>query len=486
MMLTARVRGSLIRLSARRHRRILMASIVTLATSAVFLGLIGMIRWRGRQAVQSDTGTVIAQTGQQLVRSLQSRRGTLTFLRDTLSRQPDLAPGPLQAMGASAVEHTRHLLGTGLVGGSGPLVWWAKPAALSKASLAELNRAVARRRHLRGTWRVPSTFVTAPQTERPLLVMLEPQHRSAVREQAVIGVFDLKPLLADFFAATLSHPCPVQILDGSQVLYQTGDWNLPASGPGPIVARQAVSVDAAKWLLQMQPGSSSVAQTLSWLNILVMALGVIAGAGITVIVWILATRTWILQRAVERRTSALRRASERLRELAIRDELTGLYNRRFFLERIEWECDRATRYQRPFACLMVDLNGFKQVNDRLGHHTGDFVLKRVAQELSLALRQSDILARFGGDEFVIALPETTPAQAEAVAEKLRGVRIEAPEGAARGVNAVTLSVGMSRLEPNRERAQDLLDAADRSLYAWKARLKSAPMDRPVPWPNRKG
>ena len=87
MALTRRVQGSVIRLSARRHRRILLASIVTLATSAVLLGLISVIRWRGRQAVRTDTGTVIAQTGQQLVRSLQSRRGTLTFLRDTLNRQ---------------------------------------------------------------------------------------------------------------------------------------------------------------------------------------------------------------------------------------------------------------------------------------------------------------------------------------------------------------------------------------------------------------
>jgi diguanylate cyclase (GGDEF)-like protein len=223
----------------------------------------------------------------------------------------------------------------------------------------------------------------------------------------------------------------------------------------------------------MQPGSTPVVQTLSWLNALVVGVGVIAGAGITVIVWILAARTWILQRAVARRTAALRRATERLRELSIRDELTGLYNRRFFLERLEWECDRARRYQRPFACLMIDLNGFKQVNDKLGHQAGDFVLKRVAQELSLALRQSDILARFGGDEFAIALPETTAAQAEAVADKLRSVHIDAPDGAARGVPSVTLSVGMSRLSPDRDRASELLEEADRSLYTWKARIKGS-------------
>ena len=472
MALTARVHGGLIRFSARRHRRVLVASIITLVTSAVLLALLGAIRWRGHQAVRSDTGTIIARTGQQLVRALQSRRGTLTFLRDTLSKQPDLPLASLQAMGESGVEHTRHLLGIGLVRGAASPAWWAKPASLSTASLTELARAAARRARLRGSWRVPSTFVATAEEQR-LLVMLEPLRGPSLREQAIVGVFDLKPLLADFFAANLSQPTPVQILDEAQVLYRTGEWDRPAGGPRPIVAKYIVAVDAARWLLQMQPGSTSVVRTLSWLNALVVVLGALAGLGITVIVWILAARTWLLQRAVDRRTAALRRASARLRELAIRDELTGLYNRRFFLERFEWECDRAARYRRPFACLMVDLNGFKQVNDRLGHQAGDFVLKQVAQELGTLLRQSDVLARFGGDEFVIALPETTSAQAEAVAEKLRGIRVEAPAGSARGVEPVTLSVGMSRLEPERESPRELLEAADRSLYAWKARAKSA-------------
>lgn len=471
MALATQLRGGVIRFSARRHRRVLVASVITLATSAALLGLLGVIRWRGRQAVRSDTGTIIAQTGQQLVRALQSRRGTLTFLRDTLSRQPDLPPASRQAMGASAVEHTRHLLGIGLVRGPTPPAWWAKPAGLSTASLGELTRAVSRRSQLRGAWRVSSTFATT--AERPLLIMLEPLRGATPREQALVGVFDLKPLLADFFAANLSQPYPVQILDESRMLYRTGEWEWPGGGPRPIIAKHAVAVDAARWLLQMQPGSTSVARTLSWLNALVVVLGALVGLGITVIVWILAARAWLLQRAVDRRTAALRRASARLRELAIRDELTGLYNRRFFLERFEWECARAKRYRRPFACLMVDLNGFKQVNDRLGHQAGDFVLKQVAQELSALLRQSDVLARFGGDEFVIALPETTPAQAEAVAEKLRGIRVEAPSGSARSVDTVTLSVGMSRLEPERESPRELLEAADRSLYAWKARVKSA-------------
>jgi diguanylate cyclase (GGDEF)-like protein len=98
------------------------------------------------------------------------------------------------------------------------------------------------------------------------------------------------------------------------------------------------------------------------------------------------------------------------------------------------------------------------------------VLRRqVAQELQTLLRHSDILARFGGDEFAIALPETTPAQAEAVAEKLRTVHIPADPS----IEPVTLSVGMSRLEPDRETPEQLLEAADRSLYAWKERVKAA-------------
>jgi diguanylate cyclase (GGDEF)-like protein len=207
-------------------------------------------------------------------------------------------------------------------------------------------------------------------------------------------------------------------------------------------------------------------------NILLMVLSVIAGLGVTTIVWLLAARTWILQRAVTRRTSALRRALSRLRQIATTDELTGLHNRRFFLNRWEWEYKRAKRYQRPLACLMIDLNGFKQVNDRLGHETGDLVLKRVAQELKALLRQSDILARLGGDEFVAALPETTPAQATMVAEKLRHVTIQMPEAHEQGLPPVTLSVGMSRIGHHEDGPQDMLRAADQSLYADKRHMKS--------------
>ena len=493
MWVAGHLHSWLVRLTTRRYRRILVASLVTLGTSAVLLGLVSFIQWRGRQALQSDTHTLIAQSGQQLIRALQSRRGTLTFLRDTLNRRSDLTLPQLQALGSSAVQHTRDLLAAGLMAAGQVPVWWSGPAELSKLERARLNRAIVNRVKLRGAWRRPSTFVTTPGAERPLLVMLEPLRATAASPRALIGVFDVQPLLEDFFVSNLSPRYPVQLLDGDTLLYRSPSWQPavppPALSPkappsqtgrkrpdagGGIVVERPVHVAAARWTIQMLPGSTRVAQTLSWVNILLIVLSVIAGAGVTVIVWILAIRTWVLQRAVAHRTAALRRTSERLRQMAITDELTGLHNRRFFLNRWEWEFERAKRYQRPLVCLMVDVNGFKEVNDRLGHPAGDLVLKQVAQELKTALRQSDILARFGGDEFIVALPETSLPQAELVAEKLRQISIAVPAADRRRQSPpVNLSVGISRVDQDDESAQDILNAADQSLYEFKRRLKAA-------------
>ena len=474
MWVAGRVRSWLVRLTTRRYRRILVASLVTLGTSAVLLGLVGFIQWRGRQALQSDTHTLIAQSGQQLIRALQSRRGTLAFLRDTLNQRSDLTLLQLQALGSSAVQHTRDLLADGLMAAGQVPVWWSGPAELSKLERARLNRAIVNRMKLRGAWRQPSTFVTSPSDERPLLVMLEPLRATDAEPRALIGVFDVRPLLEDFFVSNLSPRYPVQLLDGDTRLYRSPGWQPAVGEQRPIVVEHPVNVDATRWTIQMQPGSTRVAQTLSWVNILLIVLSVIAGLGVTVIVWILAIRAWVLQRAVVRRTAALRRTSERLRQMAITDELTGLHNRRFFLNRWEWEFARAKRYQRPLVCLMVDVNGFKEVNDRLGHPAGDLVLKQVAQELKTALRQSDVLARFGGDEFIVALPETSLPQAELVAEKLRQISITVPAAdRRRQPPPVNLSVGISRVDQDDESAQDILNAADQSLYEFKRRLKAA-------------
>lgn len=467
MQLGIRLPSEMMRL-ARRYRRILTAFLITVLTGAAALGVIGLARWRGHQALQSDTRALLTQSSQQLVRALQSRRGTLTLLRDTLNRHADMTLPQLQAMSGSAVQHTRHLLGTGRAQPGQPPSWWSGPQELSRADRAQLDRAVVRWTRVDGVWRVPSTTTVTVSGGRPLLIMLEPLRPRAGGRSAILGVFDLKPLLQDFFSSTLALQQPVQLWNGKTLLYQSPTWRPDSDREHPIRIEQTAAVGSARWRLQMQPGGTKIAQTLSWFNALLLILGTLAAVGIIVTVWLLAARAWLLQRAVERRTAALRRATQRLRQLATTDELTGLHNRRFFLERWERECERAKRYDRPLVCLMIDVNGFKQVNDRLGHQAGDLVLQRVAQELKAMLRQSDLLARLGGDEFVIALPETSAAQASLVAEKLRQISIQLPGEAKRRLPPVSLSVGMN--DVGRQQAGDpraALDAADQSLYAHK-------------------
>ena len=123
MSLWARLHNQLVGMTARRHRRIFVASVATFLTSAVLLGFVSFIQWRGHLALQHDTDVISTQASEQLLRALISRRGTLTFIRDTINHQPDLSTPNLRAMGLSAVQHTRHLIGIGLVGATQNLTW---------------------------------------------------------------------------------------------------------------------------------------------------------------------------------------------------------------------------------------------------------------------------------------------------------------------------------------------------------------------------
>ena len=115
---------------------------------------------------------------------------------------------------------------------------------------------------------------------------------------------------------------------------------------------------------------------------------------------------------------AVDQARREVEKLAITDPLTGIYNRRHLSERIRDEFVRMRRHPRSLSLALVDLDGFKQVNDRFGHEAGDRVLVTVAQRLRTGLREVDIVARFGGDEFVILLPETSAGQACMVCERI--------------------------------------------------------------------
>ena len=466
------------RVNSRRCRRAFVACLATLGVSAALLGTVAIVRWRAEHAVRGDTRVVLNQAAQQLLRAFQSRAGTLTLLRDTVDRSLQLALAERKALAQSAVAHTRHLLGIGFVRAGEGLAWWTSLFSTTAPERSLLSRAITGRTRLRTVWRFPSTFTVYVQEDRPLLIMLEPLRAEANRTSAIVGVFDLTPLLADFFELTLQQPYPVQLLDGDRVLYRSSRWSSTTATrtSRPTLARP-IMLETTEWTLQMQPGTTQAVQALSWVNVLLIAFSVLVGLSMIGVVWLLAMRTWILQHAVRRRTAALRRTTKRLRQLALTDELTGLYNRRFFLERWQWERDRAKRYGRPLGCLLIDVNGFKRVNDLLGHQMGDLVLKHVAQELKTQLRQSDVLARFGGDEFIIALPETTPAQAASVAEKLRKITLSGPWASDRHVGPVRLSVGLSHMT-GEESAQQLIQDADANLYASR-RAARGPHASPV-------
>jgi diguanylate cyclase (GGDEF)-like protein len=164
----------------------------------------------------------------------------------------------------------------------------------------------------------------------------------------------------------------------------------------------------------------------------------------------------------------LLQVNKRLQELSMTDPLTCLYNRLFFDKRVDYEFQRAERYRSPLALLMLDLDNFKRVNDTHGHPFGDYVLQKTAMLLLEIVRQVDIVARYGGEEIVIACPETNMAQAKITAERIRS-NMENTEFSSGGMTAhVTLSLGIS-VYPNNEvkTAGDLLRAADEALYRAK-------------------
>ncbi len=155
---------------------------------------------------------------------------------------------------------------------------------------------------------------------------------------------------------------------------------------------------------------------------------------------------------------------QRAQEQAITDGLTGMKTHRFFMEALSSEWKRATRAGRPFSLVMMDLDRFKFVNDFFGHLEGDSVLQRVSQILEQNCRRSDVVARYGGDEFVVLMPETTLEQAHVIAAKLRSCL--ATDALLHEKN-ITGSFGLAGFPTHGSTPQELIQVADASMYVSK-------------------
>jgi diguanylate cyclase (GGDEF)-like protein len=157
-----------------------------------------------------------------------------------------------------------------------------------------------------------------------------------------------------------------------------------------------------------------------------------------------------------------------LQTLSITDPLTGLFNRRHLYHEAEREVERAQRYQHPLAVFMIDIDHFKQVNDTRGHEAGDRVLSALANVMRASLRHSDLLARHGGEEFAVLLPEITAEKAQAAAQRLLA-DVEAMQIPFRGMNLqTTISIGVSGIMPGESLSfEALLKQADDALYQAK-------------------
>jgi two-component system cell cycle response regulator len=159
---------------------------------------------------------------------------------------------------------------------------------------------------------------------------------------------------------------------------------------------------------------------------------------------------------------------EAIYEMVVRDGLTGVHNRRKFVEESTREFARAQRHGRPLAMIMIDIDRFKEINDTQGHLAGDAALKQLAQRMSANLRAEELFARVGGEEFAVLCPESDLSGARQLAEKLRLACEATPLDCAGVAISITCSFGVAEIAPEQERVEDLIRAADRALYRAKS------------------
>ena len=228
----------------------------------------------------------------------------------------------------------------------------------------------------------------------------------------------------------------------------------------------AIPISLASWFVSPRAGIiTAVASALAWYLVDIQ----IQTAYSPLHYWNVFVRlTYFVLMAVI--LSKLKSALVREKDLASSDSLTGLSNRRAFFEIAEWEMKRARRYGRPLTIAYMDLDRFKEVNDRMGHEEGDRLLQSVADSLRRCSRGSDAVARIGGDEFVVLLPETGEEAAFSAAQKFHQEILQVMR---ERQWPVTLSVGVLTFQEPPRTVDEMIGAADHLMYAAKKSGKNS-------------
>ncbi len=224
-------------------------------------------------------------------------------------------------------------------------------------------------------------------------------------------------------------------------------------------ARQGYKLGDVRGGISVEIDITEVEKSLRLNSVLILVL-----SAISLLLLLFLTYTFVrqLMRSIEK-------SQEEMKKLAVTDELTTLYNRRYFFDKLSQEFSRSKRHQRSMACIMMDIDYFKKFNDTYGHQVGDLVLQSVARVLKTQARETDTVARYGGEEFTVLLPETHTEGAQIFAEKIRAA-IEAeivttPDN--QQLN-VTMSLGVRAMKY--EELMEINDAAilvkqaDQALY----------------------
>jgi diguanylate cyclase (GGDEF)-like protein len=240
--------------------------------------------------------------------------------------------------------------------------------------------------------------------------------------------------------------------------------NSPVSGWRRLLLRWG------RWRALMAITAFSVLASLVLTTALFAALGLVAHLGLALLIGALvpAVVAPLAAHAVVKLAFELEQARAALHHLATRDSLTQAFNRRYLLERLELEVGRAVRTGQPLAVLMIDADEFKSINDRFGHATGDRVLRRLAEVCGQTLRPYDVLARLGGEEFAVLLPDTALQQACDVAGRVLTAASQLQLDSVAGEPlTVSVSVGVGVLASADRGGAALLERADAALYQAK-------------------